>query len=149
MKESYQSFLHSRNFYLPPLSAKQLFMECHWPPTSQRSFTPPPTRTPTPASCSLGLVVVVSVLEELCDVGGKRDQGGGSSLEFLLKGGMGWRLSPPGLLLRQHQIDNAALGKQCFELQIGVCILLSRVGTASFGACLLIIRWGLAITLKY
>lgn len=29
------------------------------------------------------------MLEELCDVGGKRDQGGGSSLEFLLKGGMG------------------------------------------------------------
>lgn len=56
-----------------------------WPPNLPEKpcclLTPPPTVVLSPASCSLGLVVVVSVLVELCDVGGKRGWGGGSSVE--------------------------------------------------------------------
>lgn len=44
-------------------------------------LTPPPTRVIAPASCSLGLAMVVSVLVELCDVGGKRPGVGGSRVE--------------------------------------------------------------------
>ena len=61
------------------------------PPTSQRSpaaFSPHPQPPPlTPASCSLGLVAMVSVLVELCDVGGKRDGGGGGRVECCSSGG--------------------------------------------------------------
>lgn len=63
-----------------------------WPPNLPEKpccfVTPPPTRAPTPASCSLGLVVV-SVLVELCDVGGKRDGGGGRRVECCSSSGGG------------------------------------------------------------
>ena len=62
-----------------------------WPPNLPEKprclLTPPPTVVLSPASCSLGLVVVVSVLVELCDVGGKRGWGGGSGVECCSFGG--------------------------------------------------------------
>lgn len=53
-------------------------------------LTPPPTRVITPASCSLGLAAVVSVLVELCDVGGKRLSGRGQPCGMLLLREVGW-----------------------------------------------------------
>lgn len=93
-KEDINQLCFPFNFYLPRLSAKQLSKECHPDPQPPREprclLTPPPTAALTPASCSLGLVVVVSVLVELCDVGGKRD-GVGAAVRNAVppEGGMG------------------------------------------------------------
>lgn len=116
IKGWYQSFVASPNFYLSSLSAKQLCVECHPDPQPPREAMLPSHPTPTwvtPASCSLGLVMVVSVSGALwCgweEVWGLGQQCG---MLFLWRG-MGWRLSSSGLPLKHSKKDKAALRQQC------------------------------------
>lgn len=89
------------HIFLPNSYLKNVILTPHLTEEPCCLLTPPPTIVLTPASCSLGLVVVVNVLVELCDVGGKRDGVGAVVWNAVpLEGGMGWRLSSSDLLLK-------------------------------------------------
>lgn len=76
--------------FLPNNYLRNVILTPNLTEESRCLLTPPPTIVLTHASCSLGLVVVVSVFVELCDVGGKRDGVGAVVWNAVpLEGGMG------------------------------------------------------------
>lgn len=146
------------NFYLACLSAKQLSKECHPdPPTSQHYKphspshpTPNPSANPCILQFRLVVVVVVSVLVELCDVGGKSDGGGGSNVECCSsREGDGLKVIFVRFTIQtqQKKKDKATL-RNCAFVQHSEYKPLHRANSKLCSLCSFI-RWGIMITFKF